>query len=156
LREASANEPLMTCRKRIRRCQNRRSAILPGSAWKVLLTVHAASGVEFVIAGLCDLGLGRSARNDPRTARRSLETVHFGPEYCVASLPLRRTANGDMEMNAQATNLQAAENDLKQLMADVTRAMEKAQEAVARITSNAVAATAETGSTTSSRSSAHS
>jgi hypothetical protein len=40
-----------------------------------------------------------------------------------------------MEMNAQATNLQAAENDLKQLMADVTRAMEKAQEAVARITS---------------------
>jgi len=54
-------------------------------------------------------------------------------------------------MNAQATNLQAAENDLKQLMADVTRAMEKAQEAVARITSNAVAATAETGSTTSSR-----
>ena len=42
-------------------------------------------------------------------------------------------------MNAQATKLQAAENDLKQLMADVTRAMEKAQEAVARITSNAVA-----------------
>ena len=55
-------------------------------------------------------------------------------------------------MNAQATKLQAAENDLKQLMADVTRAMQKAQEAVARITSNAVAATAETGSTTSSRS----
>ena len=62
---------------------------------------------------------------------------------------------GTWKMNAQATNLQAAENDLKQLMADVTRAMEKAQEAVARITSNAVAATAETGSTTSSRSSAH-
>jgi hypothetical protein len=60
-----------------------------------------------------------------------------------------------MEMNAQATKLQAAENDLKQLMADVTRAMEKAQEAVARITSKAVAATAETASTTSSRSSAH-
>jgi hypothetical protein len=60
-----------------------------------------------------------------------------------------------MEMNAQATKLQAAENDLKQLMADVTRAMEKAQEAVARITSNAVATTTETGSTTSSRS-AHS
>jgi hypothetical protein len=59
-----------------------------------------------------------------------------------------------MEMDAQATKLQAAENDLKQLMADVTRAMEKAQEAVARITSSAVA-TAETESTTSSRSSAH-
>jgi len=35
-------------------------------------------------------------------------------------------------MNAEATKLQAAENDLKQLMADVTQAMEKAQEAVAR------------------------
>ena len=36
-------------------------------------------------------------------------------------------------MKAQATKVQAAENDLKELMADVTRAMEKAQEAVARI-----------------------
>jgi hypothetical protein len=50
-----------------------------------------------------------------------------------------------MEMNAQA--LQAAENDLKQLMADVTQAMEKTQEAVARIASKAAAATTETEST---------
>jgi putative ABC transport system substrate-binding protein len=48
-----------------------------------------------------------------------------------------------MEMNARATKLQAAENDLKQLMADVTQAMEKAQEAVARIASKAAAATTE-------------
>ena len=41
-----------------------------------------------------------------------------------------------MEVNAKATKLQAVENDLKQLMVDVTRAMEKAQEAVARIASN--------------------
>ena len=54
-------------------------------------------------------------------------------------------------MNARATKLQAAENDLKQLIADVTRAMEKAQEAVARITSKTAAATTETESTTSSR-----
>ena len=33
-----------------------------------------------------------------------------------------------MEMSAQATKLGAAENDLKELMADVTRAMEKAQD----------------------------
>jgi hypothetical protein len=52
-----------------------------------------------------------------------------------------------MEMNAQATKLQAAENDLKQLMADVARAMEKAQGAVARIASKAAAATTETEST---------
>jgi len=46
-----------------------------------------------------------------------------------------------MKMNAQATKLQAAENDLKQLMADVTRAIEKAQQAVATIASKAAAAT---------------
>ena len=32
MREASASEPLMTCRKRIRRCQNRGVATPPGSA----------------------------------------------------------------------------------------------------------------------------
>jgi hypothetical protein len=37
------------------------------------------------------------------------------------------------KMNAQAAKLQAAENDLKQLMADVSLAMEKAEEAVAKI-----------------------
>jgi t-SNARE complex subunit (syntaxin) len=50
-------------------------------------------------------------------------------------------------MNAQVTKIQAAENDLKQLMADVTRAIEKAQQAVARISSNVAAATTETEST---------
>jgi hypothetical protein len=63
---------------------------------------------------------------------------------------LRRAANGDMEVNAQATELQA-EDDLKHLMAEVTRAMEKAQEAVAKIAPKTAAATAETESTTSSR-----
>lgn len=43
-------------------------------------------------------------------------------------------------MNGQATKLEAAENHLKELMADVTRAMEKAPEAVARIASKAAAA----------------
>ena len=46
-------------------------------------------------------------------------------------------------MNAQATKLQAAENDLKRLMADVTRAMQKAQEAVAKMASNATTAEVE-------------
>jgi hypothetical protein len=54
-------------------------------------------------------------------------------------------------MNAHATKLQAAENDLKQLMADVARVAEKAQEAVARIAFKAAAPTIETESTTSSR-----
>jgi len=53
-------------------------------------------------------------------------------------------------MNARATKLQAAEDELKQLMANVSRAMEKAQEAVGRIAPQA-AAPAETQSTASSR-----
>ena len=54
-------------------------------------------------------------------------------------------------MNERATKLETAESDLKQLMADVSRAMEKAQEAVARLTSTVRAATAGTESTTKSR-----
>jgi len=49
-------------------------------------------------------------------------------------------------MNAQATKLEAAENDLKELMADVTRAVEKAQQAVTRVASRAAAVTRETES----------
>src|SRR6516165_11516339 len=37
LREASASELLMTCRKRFRRCQNRGVAIPLGSAWGMSL-----------------------------------------------------------------------------------------------------------------------
>jgi hypothetical protein len=47
-------------------------------------------------------------------------------------------------MKAQGTKLQATENDLKRLMADVSRAMEKAQAAVARIASDAAVSTTET------------
>ena len=51
-------------------------------------------------------------------------------------------------MQDEATALQAAENDLKQLMTDINRAIEKAQDAVARITKPA-ATTAETDATSS-------
>jgi hypothetical protein len=91
---------------------------------------------------------GRLAR--AAFAARSLETIHFGPEYSERDRSLKRAANGEMEMNAQATKLQAVENDLKQLMADVTRAMEKAQEAVAKIASKTATVTTETEPTTSS------
>src|SRR5262249_12005714 len=59
----------------------------------------------------------------------------------------------DIEMDAKATELQAAENTLTQLMAELSRATEKAQEGVAKIASKpatATSATAETQSTTSS------
>src|ERR1700740_2370357 len=46
LREGSASKPLMTCRKRIRRCQNRGVAIPSGSAWGMPETAQAASGME--------------------------------------------------------------------------------------------------------------
>jgi len=59
----------------------------------------------------------------------------------------RRGEWEDGKMSAQSTKLEAAENDLKELLADVTRAMEKAQEAVARVASKAEVAAATTEST---------
>jgi hypothetical protein len=55
-------------------------------------------------------------------------------------------------MTARAVKLLAAENDLKLLMADVTRAMEKAQEAVARIAAKAVGEVAAEAQTMPARS----
>jgi hypothetical protein len=62
---------------------------------------------------------------------------------------MREAATG--EMTAPMTKLQTAEHDPKQLMVDVTRAVEKAQQAVARITGETVANAAVTEATTSSR-----
>ena len=53
-------------------------------------------------------------------------------------------------MRAPSTKILAAENDLKLLMADVTRAMEKAQEAVARLAAKAAASSPEPESAASS------
>jgi|1185.fasta_scaffold830659_2 hypothetical protein len=50
-------------------------------------------------------------------------------------------------MNARATELQAAENNLKQLMTEVTRGMDKAQEAIAKIALKNGTSTAATEST---------
>jgi hypothetical protein len=58
---------------------------------------------------------------------------------------------GDMKMNAQVTILQAAENDLKELIADMTRAIKKAEEAIGKIAPHTLLATAETECTASSR-----
>ena len=59
--------------------------------------------------------------------------------------------NRDMKMNAQVTKLQAAENDLKELMADMTRAIKKAEEAIGKIAPHTLLGTAEAESTASSR-----
>jgi hypothetical protein len=50
-------------------------------------------------------------------------------------------------MDTQDTKIQTAETDLKQLMADVTRAMERAQQAIARVTSKETPASPETDAT---------
>jgi hypothetical protein len=67
------------------------------------------------------------------------------------ALSIREAANGGVEMTASTTKLQTAEHDLKQLMIDVTRAVEKAQRAVARITGKATGDAAEAEATTPSR-----
>jgi hypothetical protein len=56
-----------------------------------------------------------------------------------------------MKMNAQVTKLQAAENDLKELMADMTRAIKKAEEVIGKIAPHTLLATGKTESTASSR-----
>jgi hypothetical protein len=77
-------------------------------------------------SGLAPRCAARRNASEDGPRHRSLETIHSGSEYCGrAPLLLRRAANGEMEMNAQAPKLEAAENDLKQLMADVTRAMKR-------------------------------
>ena len=73
----------------------------------------------------------------------------MAPNTAGEPFPLRRAAKRKMEMNPQATKLQAAENDLKELMADVTRAIEKAQQAVWRIAPKAAPTTTDTESTSS-------
>src|ERR1700721_394346 len=101
----------MTCRKRIRRCQNRGVPLLRDQHGSC--PTYCPCGVRYGVrdrGGFVISDWVAPPGNTRERGRRSLETVHFGPEYCVASLPLRRTANGDMEMNAQATKLQAAEN----------------------------------------------
>jgi hypothetical protein len=77
-----------------------------------------------------------------RTARAQslLETIHFGSLILVLDIQGLR---GRLRMNTQTTKLEGAEYDLKQLMADVTRAMQKAEEAVTRIIGNGAAVVAE-------------
>jgi hypothetical protein len=70
----------------------------------------------------------------------ALEPVHFGWGYYAGNY-------WGYGMNTEDTKLQGAETDLKQLMADVTRAMEKAQQAIARVTSKEAAASPETDAT---------
>ena len=75
---------------------------------------------------------------DPRC--RTLTDCSFWPRYWCGSISFE--GEWGHAMKAQGTKLQATENDRKRLMADVSRAMEKAQEAITRIASNpAVTAT---------------
>ena len=53
-----------------------------------------------------------------------------------------------LKLNERTTKLDAAEGDLEQLMADVSRVMEKAQKAVARLTSTVTVPNADIESAT--------
>ena len=69
----------------------------------------------------------------------------------VPSRLAEHRTDGDMKMTAKATRLEAAEKDLKELMDDVTRAIEKAQQAVATITGKSTVAAAGAEATTPSQ-----
>jgi hypothetical protein len=68
------------------------------------------------------LAIGGKPRWSLRVACPLLRRL-LPPLFLRLTLHCRRRT----EMNTQATKLQAVENDLKQLMADLSRAMEKAQ-----------------------------
>ena len=102
--------------------------------------------------------LGRVAVGEPFAGRTDINVLLRHIPVAIAQPAIAsRTASpekgcqwGD-EMNEQATKLETVESNLKQLMADVSRSMEKAQEAIARVTSTVGAATAGTESATKSR-----
>jgi hypothetical protein len=74
----------------------------------------------------------------------------LGRNTVTRAVPLRSGAWG-REMTAKSKTLEAAEKDLKELMDDVTRAIEKAQQAVARITGKSTVAAAGAEATTPSQ-----
>jgi hypothetical protein len=79
------------------------------------------------------------------TAARKADASRFeaiGPDTGYGSISFE--GEWGHGMKAQGTKLQATENDLKRLMADVSRAMEKAQEAITRIASNPAVTATET------------
>ena len=78
-----------------------------------------------------DLASGLMLRGRPR--------VFFTP--CSSSpriLPDRELAGWEVNMKTP-TKLKAAEEELKRLMADVTRAMDKAQDAIAKVAATTTA-----------------
>jgi hypothetical protein len=73
-----------------------------------------------------------------------LQTVHFASGYCIRPPSVGGGAKWGRGMKTQPAALQAAEDDLKRLMADVNRAIEKAQEAMTKISANTATGTAGT------------
>ena len=73
-------------------------------------------------------------QNDPSREDLDLRDCSLSPRYWLRVHFLRGRMGTSMK--AQGTKLQATENDLKRLMADVSRAMDKAQEAITRIAPN--------------------
>src|SRR6516225_12048840 len=101
---------------------------------KYLHNLTSAQGVRRDKAALSSGCKSHPATLQPEAAGAAMETVHFRLDTGCGSISFE----GEWRhgMNAQWTKPQATENDLKQLMADVSRAMEKAQEAITRLASN--------------------
>ena len=98
-------------------------------------------------------GLSNACEGSAPAERRSRASEQPKPRgfkrlFTFAQILVASTLSFDGEwghgMKVQETKLQASENDLKRLMADVTRAMEKAQEAITRIASDPAVTAAET------------
>src|SRR5204862_4680401 len=73
LREASASEPSMKCRKRIRRCQNRGVTLPPGPARGN--PEACPSGIRHVDGAKLNQALVRNVRTWPAMAREKAQAV---------------------------------------------------------------------------------
>src|SRR3984893_16258178 len=78
LREASASEPSMKCRKRIRRCRNRGMTLPPGSAWEN--PEACPSGIRHVDGAKLNQALVRNVRTCRSDAKG--EVVPFQWTVC--------------------------------------------------------------------------
>ena len=99
------------------------------------------------LSNACDGSAPAENKGRSRASERPKSRA-FKKLFTFAQILVASTLSFDGEwghgMKVQETKLQASENDLKRLMADVTRAMEKAQEAITRIAPNLVVTATET------------
>src|SRR5258706_8872880 len=96
LREASASEPSMKCRKRISRCQNRGLTLPPGSAWGN--PEVCPSGIRHVDGAKLNQALVRNVRTCPPMQREKSQAA----KTAKMRVPMRSTETEQLVLGMKA------------------------------------------------------